>query len=296
MRLVHFVAPIIMKRIKAWIGTPSTNEYFWRRLLSVLLIGALVPSAYIGYHLEKTPYTDRRRFVAMSSDDEQKLGELAYSQLIEEHETNFIPEQHHYVVHVTEVAKRIIEATNTSDITWEVRLVDAPTIPNAFAIPGGKIFVFSGILNVTQNDDGLAFILGHEVAHVLARHGAEQMAVGSVMMGVSVLLSALFGDNVGTFLLSRVLSMLTQLQYSRKMEKEADYIGLLLMHKAGFNINEAPKVWERMVEYTSGEKAPAVFLSTHPSHEDRVIDITKWVGDILQQEQSPGSGTKIAPA
>jgi len=239
-----------------------------------------LPVACIASHLETTPYTDRLRFVALTSDDEKKLGEMAFNQLVEEHETNFIPEHHHFVAHVTEVARRIIAVSNRPDIHWEVRLIDS-TVTNAFAIPGGKIFVFSGLLNVTQNDDGLAFILGHEVAHVLARHGAEQMAVGRIMLGVSVLLSAVFGDNIGSFLLARVLSLVTELQYSRNMESEADYIGLLLMHNAKFDINEAPKVWERMVQYTGGEEADkSSFLSTHPSHSDRITDIKKWIGEI----------------
>lgn len=238
-----------------------------------------IPIAYITTHLEATPYTDRLRFVALTSDDERKLGELAFNQLLEEHETNFIPDHHHFVAHVTEVAQRIIGASDRPDIKWEVRLIDSP-ITNAFAIPGGKIFVFSGLLNVTQNDDGLAFILGHEVAHVLARHGAEQMAVGRVMLGVSVLLSALFGDNIGSFVLARVISLLTELQYSRNMEKEADYIGLLLMYKAKYNINEAPKVWERMTQVTGGEDHGTSYLDTHPSHGDRIIEINKWIEEI----------------
>jgi len=237
-----------------------------------------LPVAYITTHLEATPYTDRLRFVALTSDDENKLGELAFNQLVEEHETNFIPEHHHFVAHVTEVARRIIEATNRPDINWEVRLIDSP-ITNAFAIPGGKIFVYSGLLGVTKNDDGLAFILGHEVAHVLARHGAEQMAVGRIMLGVSVLLSALFGDNVGSFVLGRVISMVTELQYSRNMESEADYIGLVLMHNANYNVNEAPKVWERMIQAIGGDE-DASFLSTHPSHGDRIVEINKWIEEL----------------
>jgi len=209
---------------------------------------------------------------------------MTFNQLVEEHETNFIPEHHHFVAHVTEVAKRIIAASDRPDINWEVRLIDSP-VTNAFAIPGGKIFVFSGLLNVTQNDDGLAFILGHEVAHVLARHGAEQMAVGRIMLGVSVLLSALFGDNIGSFVLARLLSLVTELRYSRNMESEADYIGLLLMHNAKFDINEAPRVWERMVQYTGeGADSSSSFLSTHPSHGDRITDIKKWIEEIKKPE------------
>lgn len=280
-RLVHFVAPIIMGHIKSWVGTPSTNANFKRNLFIVIAIILGLPVAYIATHLEATPYTERVRFVALTSDDEMKIGEMAFNQLVELHETSFIPDHHHFVSHVTNVATRIIDATERSDIQWEVRLIDSP-IANAFAIPGGKIFVFSGLLDVTKNDDGLAFILGHEVAHVVARHGAEQMAVGSVMLGVSVLLSALFGDNIGSFLLARVLGLLTELQYSRNMESEADFIGLVLMQNAKFDINEAPRVWERMLKHEeqAGESNTATFLSTHPPTEDRLSDINRWVQDL----------------
>jgi predicted Zn-dependent protease len=271
-----------MRQVKAWIGTPTTNENFKRNLAVVIAIIIGLPTIYIATHLETTPYTDRLRFVALTSDDEMKIGELTFSQLVEEHETNFIPDHHHFVSHVTQIAMRIIEATERPDIQWEVRLIDSP-ITNAFAIPGGKIFVFSGLLDVTKNDDGLAFILGHEVAHVLARHGAEQMAVGKVMLGVSVLVSALFGDNIGSFILGRLLSWLTELSYSRNMEREADYIGLVLMNNAKFNVEEAPKVWERMMQANPDDSSP--YLSTHPSHSERIADITKWIGEIKQRDQ-----------
>jgi len=180
-----------MRRVKSWIGTPSTNSNFFKRLITVIALLFGLPTAYIYTHLESTPYTDRVRFVSLTSDDEAALGEMAFDQLIEQHESDFIPDHHRFVSQVTEVADRIIAATERPDIKWEVRLVDSP-ISNAFAIPGGKIFVFSGLLDVTENDDGLAFILGHEVAHVLARHSAEQMTVANVMLGISVLLSAFF--------------------------------------------------------------------------------------------------------
>jgi len=281
-RLANFVAPIVMRQVRAWIGTPKTNVNFKRNL--IIFIGCLLglPSLYIYSHLESTPYTERVRFVALTSEDEYKLGELAFDQIIDMHEADFIPDQHRFVSHVTEVADRIIAASNRPDIQWEVRLVDSP-VHNAFAIPGGKIFVFSGLLDVTLNDDGLAFILGHEVAHVLARHSAEQMTVGRLMLGVSVFVSAIFGDNIGSFFLSRVISLLTELTYSRSMEREADYIGLLLMQRAKYDINEAPKVWERMMKL-EGQEETTAFFSTHPSHSERIHDITKWVAELKAEK------------
>jgi len=93
-----------------------------------------------------------------------------------------------------------------------------------------------------------------------------------------------FGDNVGSFAVSRVVSLLTELKYSRNMEREADYIGLLLMQKAKYDIEEAPKVWKRMIQKSGGDTdsddAELTFLSTHPSHGDRIVDITKWVAEL----------------
>eukprot|EP00026_Physarum_polycephalum_P009174 Phypoly_transcript_09287.p1 GENE.Phypoly_transcript_09287~~Phypoly_transcript_09287.p1 ORF type:complete len:431 (+),score=80.35 Phypoly_transcript_09287:89-1381(+) len=285
-RLANFVAPIIMRQVRMWIGTPKTNANFFRNLLIFIALLLGLPGIYIYTHLETTPYTKRVRFVALTSEDEHKLGELAFDQLVDVHEDDFIPDKHRFVSHVTEVADRIIAASNRPDINWEVRLIDSP-VHNAFAIPGGKIFVFSGLLDVTQNDDGLAFILGHEVAHVLARHSAEQMTVGRLMLGVSVFVSAIFGDNIGSFFLSRVISLLTELTYSRSMEREADYIGLLLMQQAKYDINEAPKVWQRMMKLEGQEEANA-FFSTHPSHSERIQDLTKWVEELKAAHKAVG--------
>lgn len=282
-RLASFFAPILMRHVRTWIGTPSTNSKFFRRLVTVIALLFGIPGIYIYTHLESTPYTNRVRFVALTSSDEADIAEMAFDELVEQHEADFIPDHHHFVTKVTEVAERIIIAADRPDIKWEVRIVDSP-VANAFAIPGGKVFVFSGLLKVTENDDGLAFILGHEVAHVLARHGAEQMTIARVMLGFSVFLSAIFGDNVGSFGVSWVIRLLTELKYSRNMEREADYIGLLLMQKAKYNIEEAPRVWERMVQAT-GDGGQMPFLSTHPSHGERITDISKWVQELKLEQK-----------
>lgn len=268
-----------MRKVRTWIGTPKTNVKFWRNL--IIFVGLLLglPAFYVFSHLESTPYTERVRFVALTSEDESKLGELAFDELTDIHEADFIPEHHKFVARVSAVADRIIAACNRPDLVWELRVVDSP-VHNACAIPGGKIFVFTGILEVTENDDGLAFILGHEVAHVLARHSAEQMTIGRVMLGFSVFVSAIFGDNVGSFFVGKVIKLLTELTYSRSMEREADYIGLMLMHKANYNIDEAPKVWERMLKFDGQQQESVAFLSTHPSHSERIKDLTKWVAEL----------------
>lgn len=275
-----------MRKVRTWIGTPKTNANFMRNL--IIFVGVLfgLPAFYVFSHLESTPYTDRVRFVALTSEDESELGELAFDELTDTHEADFIPEHHKFVSQVSAVADRIIAACDRPDLNWELRVIDSP-VHNAFAIPGGKIFVYTGILQVTENDDGLAFILGHEVAHVLARHSAEQMTIARVMLGFSVFVSAIFGDNVGSFFVGKVIKVLTELTYSRSMEREADYIGLMIMHKANYNIEEAPKVWERMIKL-NGEQDSHPFLSTHPSHAERIKDLTKWVAE-LKESLKPAS-------
>lgn len=164
---------------------------------------------------------------------------------------------------------------------------------NAFVIPGGKVFVFSGILPICRNDDGLAAVLGHEIAHNLAQHAAESMS--SVIMISPIRYSLIFLDATGwTMGLGRILgdvalNLGVAMPASRKQESEADYIGLMMMAKACYNPNEAVGVWERM-EAATKDKVPE-WLSTHPSNSHRIDQIEAWLPKA--EEASSESGCAV---
>ncbi|ORY22491.1 peptidase family M48-domain-containing protein [Naematelia encephala] len=164
---------------------------------------------------------------------------------------------------------------------WEVYVIDDRETKNAFVLPGGKIFVFTGILPVSQNDDGLATVLGHEVAHQVARHPAERMSYMKVLFVAGLLLESL-GLDVG---FSRaLLTLLLQLPNSRTSESEADYIGLRLMSRACYNPEESTRMWQRMSESEKGRSVAGSvdFLSTHPANAKRIKQLQKWMPEAQQ--------------
>ncbi|KLT42555.1 hypothetical protein CC85DRAFT_83752 [Cutaneotrichosporon oleaginosum] len=154
---------------------------------------------------------------------------------------------------------------------WEVYVVDDRKTMNAFVIPGGKIFVFTGILPVSGNDSGLATVMGHEISHVVARHGAERMSYMKVLFAVSFLLETL-GLDVG--ITRALVTLMLQLPNSRASESEADNIGLQLMARACYDPSEASKVWERMSEMGGGGGQLDI-LSTHPANRKRIKALSK---------------------
>ncbi len=174
---------------------------------------------------------------------------------------------------------------------WEFNLVNDNTV-NAWCMPGGKVVVYSGLLQVTQNEDALACVMGHEIAHAIARHGNERMSKGLLIqaggMALSVALSQkpklvhdLFLQSYG------ISSSLGMLKYSRMNETEADKLGLIFMAMAGYNPSEAVNLWIRMGE-ASGGQAPPEFLSTHPSNETRIADIKAYLPTAMKYYKKKG--------
>ena len=168
----------------------------------------------------------------------------------------------------------------TSNFAWEVVLVDNKEVKNAWCMPGGKMAVYSGILEIANNEGSLAALMGHEIAHAVARHGSERASQGLILdlgtMAVEKLLIGrpLTGDSRKLYDYFTTLGVM--LPFSRNHEAEADYLGLLFMHFAGYDLNESYKMWERMDKLNSGNRTPE-FLSTHPSSKTRIENIKKWI-------------------
>lgn len=163
-----------------------------------------------------------------------------------------------------------------SDYKWEFNLVNENQV-NAWCMPGGKVVVYTGIMPVAQSETGLAVIMGHEIAHAIARHGNERMSQQMVAQAGGVTLSALLSTKPAQAqqlfnTAYGIGSQLGVLAYSRSHESEADRMGLIFMAMAGYNPNEAVNFWGRMAALSGGQ-APPEFLSTHPSNQRRINDI-----------------------
>ena len=167
----------------------------------------------------------------------------------------------------------------TAFFNWEYILIDNKKVRNAWCMPGGKIAVYSGIFDVTKNTDGLAAVMGHEIAHAVAKHSVER-ASRSVVLNVSTqVVDILSGGKLSTVNRTtgmNAVGLLSQLgimnPFNRKQESEADYLGMIFSSLSGYDIRETSKIWERMKKLNKG-KAPAEFLSTHPSAENRIKNI-----------------------
>ena len=234
------------------------------------------------------PYTERSQLLLVPESEEMQLGAQAYEQVLHNPKVK-ISHNLREVEPVKRVAARIIEAAKNSkyaerarQFEWEVTVIKDDKTMNAFALPGGKIAVYTGIFPVAKNEAGLAAILGHEVTHALARHGAERMSQGLLaqlgLEAASIALGSGTNPAVGQATMAALglgMNVGVLLPFSRAHESEADHIGLLLAAQAGYDPVEAIHVWERMERLSKGQ--PPEFLSTHPGHGTRIKQLQEWM-------------------
>ena len=175
----------------------------------------------------------------------------------------------------------------TSNFQWEYILVDNDKVKNAWCMPGGKIAVYTGILKITENDNALAAVMGHEIAHAVAKHSVERASQAlTVNIGTQVADIFLGGainrtrNTIGQASGMDIIQLGIFNPFGRKQETEADYLGLIFSSLAGYDIREAAKLWERMSESNKG-KEPPQFMSTHPSSKNRIINLNNWVNEVI---------------
>ena len=175
----------------------------------------------------------------------------------------------------------------TVNFDWEYILIDNKKVRNAWCMPGGKIAVYTGILDVTKNTNGLAAIMGHEIAHAVAKHSVERASRGTLLNISTQIIDIASGGKLSTVNRTtgmNTVGLLSQLgimnPFSRKQESEADYLGMIFSSLSGYDIRETVKIWERMKEFNKG-KEPAEFMSTHPSAENRIKKINEWTNKII---------------
>ncbi len=223
------------------------------------------------------PETGRQSFI-IPLGDEVSEGAAAFAEVKSKETVSHNPV---YNERVQRIGERIAEAVGADLPTakWEFVVFDEPKTINAFALPGGKVGVYSGLLVLAVTDDELAIVMGHEIGHVTARHGAERMSKGVLAAILGVALDATTQDSKNHDLVLAAYGLGAggaMLKFSRDNESEADLIGIRYAAKAGYNPRAAITFWKKMEKEKTGGRLPA-FLSTHPSDERRIADLEKWM-------------------
>ena len=258
-------------------------------MISLLVFGFLASCA-------KVPVTGRRQLSLVSDETINKEAVTAYSTFLKDPKTKLISSTSADAVRVKTVGGRVAAAIDKYlrengfgdqyKFQWEFNLVESKEI-NAWCMPGGKVAVYTGILPVTKDDAGLATVMGHEIAHAIARHAAERYShamaaqagggiLGAVTGGSSQATQQTLGKLYG------IGGQLALLKYSRNQESEADHLGLIFMAMAGYDPAKAVDFWERMADSKKEGGAPPEFLSTHPSDATRIADIQKRLPEALK--------------
>lgn len=242
---------------------------------------------------DTVPISGRKQLHLISEREMIGMSLQSYSDFLDT--SQVLPDTHKDVIVVRRVGNRIKDAVvkyladngqskRIEGFQWEFNVVNENTV-NAWCMPGGKVVVYTGILPVTKDEKSLAVVMGHEIAHAIARHGNERMSQGlAVQLGgvaLSVALSEQRAETQNIFLQSYGLgSTLGMLAYSRNHESEADKLGLVFMAMAGYDPQSAIAFWKRMSE--TGGQAPPQLLSTHPSDETRIQDLTAFMPEALK--------------
>lgn len=223
------------------------------------------------------PITGRKQMLLLSEGEETSLGLQSYQEVMSKEKLSADPVANALV---QKVGMRIAQATGKR-YQWEFKVVDKADTVNAFCLPGGKVVVYTGLLPVAQTEAGLATVIGHEVAHAIARHGGERVSQ-SMIANVGMEAVALGMKNKDPKTTSTVSGLLgaglqvgVLLPFSRDHESEADRLGLIYMAKAGYAPEEAIAFWQRMSKASQG--APPEFLSSHPSDATRIRRIQGWL-------------------
>lgn len=265
-------------------GGQPRRRMSWKVRLIPIVLFAIYGLYYYVSNQETVPLTGRSQLVDMTREQEMSLGLQSYQEILSQSQ---VMQQGDAVTLIKNIGQKLARAAADVDpgFNWEFNVIQSEQA-NAFALPGGKTAVYTGLFQVAENANGLAVVMGHEIAHAIARHGAERMAYQKLVQIGSMAASVALGDMdfqtqravMGALGVGAQYGVL--LPFSRDHESEADYMGLLFVARACFDPTEAPKLWERM-EQMSQDKQPSEFMSTHPSHETRIRQFEEWMPEAL---------------
>jgi len=248
--------------------------HYFRPLLNTALIATAISLTACS----SSP-TGRQQVLLFSSQDMSQLGAQSFEQLKEQETINHDQKTNQYVQCVT---KALTSKLNPSSgfSQWEVVVFDSKQV-NAFALPGGKIGVYTGLLEVATNQDQLATVIGHEISHVLAQHSNERLSRSQLAnVGLQLSSMAISGTDYHDVTMAGLglgMQYGVLMPYGRAQESESDIVGLRLMAEAGFNPNESVSLWQNMAKAAGGSQPPEL-LSTHPSHSTRIDDLRAEIG------------------
>lgn len=282
---------------------PPINVNFVVSLLSTrraAYVGGGLAAFYV-YNLDRAPYSGRLRCLWVPDQAVKLIGDLEENNMLQSFKGSILPKSNPLQYRISKIMNRLLasalESLPTPErrrylelLPWEIHIINDNLLPpNAFVLPNGKIYVTSSILPIAENDSGIATVLGHELAHLLALHSSEALLKKPVQILVSSLLYLATGSSLVSNLFTGVL--LSQ-PASRAQETEADRIGCELMAMLCFNLNELTKFWKRMSDYErahgSVDNALTNMLSTHPASKKRVEDIQLWMPHLREVEEKSG--------
>jgi len=238
------------------------------------IIYSLIIMLFVFTGCQKTPYTDRSQLVLYSYDEEIQMGKSASNEILKKEK---LSQDREKIELVERVGRRIAKVANTN-YDWEFHVIKKDVL-NAFCLPGGKVFVYEGIFKAAKNEDQLATVMSHEIAHALARHGVERMSMGQLAnIGKLAIGEAagLRGNQAFDVAFGIGAQYGVILPYSRSFEYEADEIGIYLMKKAGYDTHQAVEFWKNMKAQKNGNE-PVEFMSTHPADENRINNIKRII-------------------
>ena len=222
-----------------------------------------------------TPVSNRSALILIPQSQEISLGKQSYEQILKKEKES---EDANLTQIVSRVGQRIVAVSDMPKLDWEFKLIESDT-KNAFALPGGKVAIYTGLLSVAKNEAGLATIMSHEIAHVIARHGAQRMTQQMLLQGAMLGAGLSMKNNTQRNIILSALGVGVlygfTLPFSRSHESEADQIGLLYMARAGYDPNEALQFWQRFSKVKDG-KAPPEWASTHPADTTRMQGLRKY--------------------
>ncbi|KAI4892571.1 hypothetical protein NFI96_024737, partial [Prochilodus magdalenae] len=288
---------------KWWKALPPNKkqlfrEWTWHRRWHLAGAGTgllLFLSLFFFTHLEESPVTGRSRLLVFSRESLMELAQHASDAYTEEYVESFIPisDPRHQVVEklVNRLVQRNQDVEGINSLPWKVHLVDRPIV-NAFVLPNGNIFVFTGMLEAVADIHQLTFVLGHEMSHALIGHTAEQASMSHVVDLLSLILLTMIWaicprDSlavIGQWIQTTLVQYMFDRPFSRKLEAEADQVGLQLAAKACADVRSGPVFWQQMelAEQLTGEPTTPEWLSTHPSHHNRITHLNRLVPEALE--------------
>ena len=296
---------------------------FLRGRLLLIVVALLGLAVYWFSNQKPVGYTDRRQVLTTSVSQENELGAQAYAQILSDEGANVIcsslsrqcrPVQSQMLDVVREVGEDLRRAAiayereliaagypvepKAESFDWTFNLIQSDQ-PNAFCLPGGYVAVYTGILDITGNFDGqvsvadvadrdkLAVVMGHEIAHALARHGGERMSQGRILQVGQMAIGVAADSRAVMEAFGMAAQAGVLLPFSRQHETEADKIGFELLVRACYDPREAPELWQRMGQMSEGQ-APPEFMSTHPSSDRRAENFEHWMDDALAEYERRG--------